>query len=326
MCYTPIMPKRGPRTPAGRARSAMNALTHGILARTPVVRGAEDQAEWDRYIDGFTHSLQPADPFEAFLVERIAVTAWRLRRLEAHETGLLSIAQDRAEELAATRILHPSGDGAVSLHGASAATLIRSRIDRLRRLSDLLAAIQERRPGWRDVTPDDLQLLYEGLALALQPFPAQPADLPRHLLRQLSAVRPEEAGERANVAANVRALVLELEAMAGDEPAPGPNDASSPTSPALNDFLARFPAILVLVRLAHELSRLEAELLDLDATIDRTRREALILDDRALANVARYEAHLRRQLTQYLRELEARQTRRTADPTVLALPSPRLTS
>jgi hypothetical protein len=322
------MPKRGPKTPAGRRRSALNALTHGVLARTPVIPGVETEADWDRHLAGVTEGLQPANPFEAFFVERIAWTAWRLRRLEAAETELLSIAQDRAEEQAAARILYPNG-GAVSLHATAAAALIQARIANLQRLSDLLHRLQGRAPGWTQVSAGEVQLLYEGLALALQPAPSASGDLPRHVIAELTEEPPEDADEAWNSALSVRAVLAEMDEMIDEARASatggipsGPSDLAPPFElplerPRSTDFLDRYPATLVLIRLASELPRLEAELLDLDATISRIRREALVLDAPELARLTRYEAHLRRQLVQYLHELEARQAARRGHPSPL---------
>ena len=38
--------KRGPSTPAGKARSAQNALRHGLSSRTFALLPEEDPAEW----------------------------------------------------------------------------------------------------------------------------------------------------------------------------------------------------------------------------------------------------------------------------------------
>jgi hypothetical protein len=301
------MAKPGPRTEAGKRRSALNALSHGALARTPVIPGIEDEADWDQHLAGFHQSLAPATPFEAFLVERIAQTAWRLRRLELCENEMLNLAQDGAEEQAATRILFPGG-GAISLHGASAAALIQDRIDRLRTLAELLLAFNADARTRARLTRDQVELLYEGLNLALSPAYA-PDTFQRQVLRDITAQTPAEEAKARNLAATVAALLDEMNTILGEPPgADAQHD--SPPAPPPPSIAARYPVDLVLLRLWPETRRLEHERLDLDATIARIRRESLLLESAELAKVTRYEAHLRRQFTQNLHELEARQSAR----------------
>lgn len=70
----------GPRTDAGRAASAQNALRHGLAAKAIVIPG-EDPAEFARFHADFCARLQPADAVEALLVDRIVACAWRLQRI-----------------------------------------------------------------------------------------------------------------------------------------------------------------------------------------------------------------------------------------------------
>src|SRR4051794_24120243 len=79
----------GPRTSAGKGKSALNALTHGVLAKTNLVFG-EDDAEFEQMVDELTESFQPVGGYELMLVERIVGGFWRLRRLRRFETGILS--------------------------------------------------------------------------------------------------------------------------------------------------------------------------------------------------------------------------------------------
>lgn len=69
----------GPRTPEGKAISSRNALKHGLTARSVVIFG-EDAAEYESFRSGFVARFAPVDDLEEFLVDRIAVCAWRLRR------------------------------------------------------------------------------------------------------------------------------------------------------------------------------------------------------------------------------------------------------
>jgi hypothetical protein len=77
---------RGPVTLEGKQRSAMNALSHGLLARTTLMRG-----EWAGGLEGLltehVDRLAPVDPVEYGYVEEMVVARWRLRRLWAIEPG-----------------------------------------------------------------------------------------------------------------------------------------------------------------------------------------------------------------------------------------------
>jgi len=69
-----------------------NALKHGILSRSVVVRNG-DSEETQRAFD-FLHSslrdnLKPEGVLEEMLVEKIAVCYWRLRRVLRSETGVI---------------------------------------------------------------------------------------------------------------------------------------------------------------------------------------------------------------------------------------------
>src|SRR5690348_3725757 len=94
----------GPRTSAGKARAAMNALTHGVLAKTNVVFG-ESEAEFERLTDELTESFQPLGGYETMLLERVIGSIWRLRRLRRFETEILSyrFGRDLADQLAELR-------------------------------------------------------------------------------------------------------------------------------------------------------------------------------------------------------------------------------
>ena len=71
----------GPRTDAGKAAVAQNAVRHGLLAQQAVIRG-EDPGEFEFYRDQMLGELAPAGAMESMLAERIVGLAWRLRRAE----------------------------------------------------------------------------------------------------------------------------------------------------------------------------------------------------------------------------------------------------
>jgi hypothetical protein len=70
----------GPRTDAGKQRSSLNALTHGLTSRT-VVLPNEDPAAYQLHAQEFFDEYQPQGPTEKQLVRELADTSWRLNRI-----------------------------------------------------------------------------------------------------------------------------------------------------------------------------------------------------------------------------------------------------
>lgn len=71
----------GPRTEAGKAVVAQNAVRHGLLAEKTVISG-EDAGQFESYRAMLLAELHPAGAMETILVERIVGLAWRLRRAD----------------------------------------------------------------------------------------------------------------------------------------------------------------------------------------------------------------------------------------------------
>lgn len=81
----------GPRTAAGKRRSSLNALKHGVFAQSfeeAMKVFGEDRAEFDRLHRDFVVSFHPQTPFEAILVDDLAFLWWKKRRLDRGENGL----------------------------------------------------------------------------------------------------------------------------------------------------------------------------------------------------------------------------------------------
>ena len=75
----------GPKTQAGKAISARNALTHGLRARTALLPG-EDKDAFLRVFKGFRAEYRPIGRFQEALVEQMIVAYWKLSRLNRIET------------------------------------------------------------------------------------------------------------------------------------------------------------------------------------------------------------------------------------------------
>jgi hypothetical protein len=86
----PAPRRRGPNTPEGKARSAMNALRHGLRARGFVLLPEEDPAEWAEHLADLRHDLAPADATEDKLVTALAVAMWNEIRADRTECGVLT--------------------------------------------------------------------------------------------------------------------------------------------------------------------------------------------------------------------------------------------
>ncbi len=79
----------GPKTIAGRTRTKVNALKHGLTAAQITIFD-EHPEDFENFHNGLTEALVPEGALEEQLVERIAVCAWRLRRVFRIEAWLFA--------------------------------------------------------------------------------------------------------------------------------------------------------------------------------------------------------------------------------------------
>jgi hypothetical protein len=79
---------RGPKTPEGKARSAQNALRHGLRAQKYLVLPDEDAAEFAQLEAAMIEELTPVGALQTVLARRVAVAAWRLARADRIEAEL----------------------------------------------------------------------------------------------------------------------------------------------------------------------------------------------------------------------------------------------
>jgi hypothetical protein len=87
----------GPKSANGKAVSKMNALKHGLLAQTVVVRGfklKESTNEFKKLCQEYYAELAPEGPLEEMLVDQIVQAAWRLRRARMAESGEIALSVD----------------------------------------------------------------------------------------------------------------------------------------------------------------------------------------------------------------------------------------
>ena len=74
----------GPKTAAGKSRSSLNHLVHGLRART-VVLPDESREEFDRIYDALDDLYQPQNASEQDLLDQMAIAKWKLVRAETLE-------------------------------------------------------------------------------------------------------------------------------------------------------------------------------------------------------------------------------------------------
>jgi hypothetical protein len=84
---------QGPSTPEGLAASSLNAVTHGISAKTLILQN-ESPTEFLALLNSYLDRLQPANQIEIDLVSDLVASRWRLRRMWRYETAMLDIEMD----------------------------------------------------------------------------------------------------------------------------------------------------------------------------------------------------------------------------------------
>jgi hypothetical protein len=80
----------GPRTPEGKAISAMNAMRHGLTGRV-VVLPSEDMNIYRAFCKELMEELAPATPMERQYAQTFCDTQWRLNRARSYEDSMLAL-------------------------------------------------------------------------------------------------------------------------------------------------------------------------------------------------------------------------------------------
>src|SRR3954466_9557877 len=77
----------GPRSAAGKAAAAFNAIKHGVASRASLIRG-ECPIELKELSDALERDLRPRGALQRELVGRIICLCWKLRRVQRAEEYL----------------------------------------------------------------------------------------------------------------------------------------------------------------------------------------------------------------------------------------------
>ncbi len=279
------MTKGGPKTESGKAVARLNATRHGVRATLPVVPGIERAGDWNAHRAATLASLSPEGHLEHLLAERVALQFWRLHRVARYEAGIIVNAQeavqdDVAEARRNARIYSSSyGDEITIDHPQEGATEVRSQAELVHRL-ELMPEMGDRDP----VSGSEAEaVLYAVAARAKRvdmdefPLPGVPQDA------NLSELEDWTTGKIRNCIAAIA--------------------AAERTDPE-----QLLTSTLASARLA--LDKLGREIEAINAQIERKRNERMLPPEKIMEKVARYEAHLSRELYRALHELEAMQARR----------------
>src|SRR4051794_34081758 len=135
----------GPRTEEGKDHVRLNALKHGLTART-VVLPHEDEEAYQQRREAWTKDLNPGGDVAAYLVERAVRISWQLDRADFHERARLArrilkgpgnrkVARECAVEELIRRLLDPDNLGQADT-AASARKRSSSRRKQEREISD----------------------------------------------------------------------------------------------------------------------------------------------------------------------------------------------
>ncbi len=79
----------GPTSPEGKAKSSLNAVTTGLTGRT-VLLPSDDSAAYEAHISAYRNDFRPVGIRECDLVQSIADTAWRLKRIPCLEAAIFA--------------------------------------------------------------------------------------------------------------------------------------------------------------------------------------------------------------------------------------------
>ena len=80
----------GPKTALEKAKSALNAVKHGIFTKECLKNiSNEESRDYETLRLGIFESLKPKDAMQSVLCEKISVDIWRLRKVLAFEQGAM---------------------------------------------------------------------------------------------------------------------------------------------------------------------------------------------------------------------------------------------
>jgi hypothetical protein len=139
----------GPNTAAGKLKSSLNALRHGLTGQI-VVMPTEDLDAYQSHLKSFADEYHPVGATENNLVQALADASWRLNRVSTLETNLLMLGLAGASPISGPQQIQDALSIASSLESQSKAlanlSMHSQRLSRqFERTVNQLRALQEAR-------------------------------------------------------------------------------------------------------------------------------------------------------------------------------------
>ena len=286
------MAKGGPATESGKEVVRWNATQHGIRSPAPVVPGLEKVEDWEEHRSGVLESLSPEGHLENVLAERVALLSWRLHRVTRYERETIALSQERVEEdLARRRRL--GFDVSVDNHPED----VRRAYESARNTQRLLKRLP--------TLPDDKRLSAEDAKTILWAVWWQvdeEVELEAEInIPGVSGTLHLESLEQYDVSWSVLLVREGISAIAFSAGGGGEKLLEPATEQA-----------------RREVRRAKSKVEEVERDLKNMGRERLLPDEKTLEKIARYEAHLSRQLYQAMHELEALQAKRDGEAAPLA--------
>ena len=265
----------GPKTEQGKEISKMNALKHGLSARTMVLPYLEKAEDWEEHWASVLADLRPEGYMEMVLAERIAILLWRMGCIIRYEQEVTSIQLENSERYLSTAEIYNIGkeDG----RDYSALELVEEEIQQTKEELEFLDHL----PHWnknQKVDSNWVGWLLERVVDTAEDKICrenEDADLPDYA---------EDLGSQGD-AWNAGKLRKRIEAIANDA---GPDDLLD----------------LITTEIHRELEGHQAELRRLKRVLDQSRRQSIIPHTLDIEKVHRFETSLERSLYKALQELQ----------------------
>lgn len=284
----------GPVTENGKAVSKLNATRHGIRSPEPVIAGLESKEDWEDHRAGIMESLSPAGHLESTLAERVALMSWRLHRVARFETETVAIQQEKVEEDLSRRRLYE-----MDVIGAASPSVVRGNLKSARADHRLLKRLPDLEDGKPLSALDADSILWAVAECVVDEGEMDPEDFLETLHVPGTPEYSEWEGYGGWTAGVVRVGIEAIAEITGDE--------------------AQWLLSRATDAASREVAKQKEAADQVEEGLSRLSRERILPDDKELEKIARYEAHLSRQLYQALHELEALQKRRlTGEDTPLA--------